>query len=343
MRFGILLLLLGLTVSSEPAWADNPFGLMLWPTSPDDLTLVSARAKGVGVGWLRPPAVFIDRWQIGIPCAICQQPSRAGLDVALTVRNGGRDYAPRQPSYAPLDLERYKQVLSSILESWKPRILVVENEEDNPQFYRGGPTSEENIVAYGRELKTACAVAHAQKIACANGGLSGESAIGLTWLSLLERGTSEDACKFAKHAYYREGDKDAGESLCRYQTPAQIPEDVKTALLRDGDRLLALYKSAPIDMVNLHWYGHDAGVFANVVDVLARASGKPVMSNEIGLWRWDTEPIYVRPLLRAAFAAGVNPAIWFSLETPSTQSLFNEDGSLRQTGREFAHQMSGRK
>lgn len=338
-----LAVLLGLIARTGSAWADNPFGVMLWPSGSDDLSLVAARAKGLGVGWLRPPAVFIDRWRIGIPCPVCVEPARAGLDVVLTVRNGGRDYAPRHPSTAPTDLEGYKRTLASILDSWKPRILVVENEENNPLFYRGGASSAETIAAYGRELTAACGIAHARGIACANGGLSSDAVAALTWLAMLERGTPEAACNFAKRAFSREDARQAGESLCRYQTTAEVPADLKTALLHDGDRLLTLYKSAPIDMVNLHWFGHDATVFVNVADVLSHASGKPVMSNEIGQWRWDADPIYVRPLLRAAFAAGVNPAVWFSIDTPSTLSLFNEDGSLRQTGREFAHQMSGRK
>ena len=336
-------LILGLLLHCRPAWADNPFGVMLWPSSGEDLSLVAAKAKGLGVGWLRPPAVFIDRWQIGAPCPICAQPSRAGLDVALTVRNGGRDYAPRQPSFAPTDLDSYQRSLTSILKSWNPRVLVVENEENNPLFFRGGGMPSDNVAAYGRELTAACSVAHSQGIACANGGLSSDVAAGLTWLSMLEHRSPEAACTFAKRAFYGENHPHTADTLCRYQAPEQVPADVKTALLGDGERLLALYRSAPIDMVNLHWYGHDAGVFANVVAILAHATGKPVMCNELGQWRWDSDPIYVRPLLRAAFAAGVNPVIWFSLDGPATQSLFNEDGSLRQTGKEFAHQMSGRK
>lgn len=338
-----LAIAVGLTVGSAPARADNPFGVMLWPSGNDDLSLVAARAKGLGVGWLRPPAVFVDRWQTGVACPICAEPARTGLDVALTVRNGGRDYAPRHPSSAPADLESYKRTLASILDSWKPRILVVENEENNPQFYRAGSSSADSIDAYGRELTAACGVAHARGIACTNGGLTGDAAAALTWLALLERGVPEIACNFAKRAFSQEDSGQSGESLCRYQTPAEVPADLKTALLHDGDRLLALYRSAPIDMVNLHWFGHDAAVFANEVDVLAHASGKPVMSNELGQRRGDSDAVYVRPLLRAAFAAGLKPAIWFSIDTPSTLSLFNDDGSLRQTGQEFAHQMSGRK
>lgn len=325
------------------AWADNPFGIMLWPNGSGDLSLQAARARGLGVGWFRPPAVFLDRWRPGTLCPACVGPGRAGLNVALTVRNGGRDYEPRRASTAPTDIDGYQRLLASVLDAWKPDILVVENEETNPQFYQAGSSPAELASAYGRELAAACTVAHAKSVACANGGLSGNIAAGLTWLALLDHGPADSACNFAKRAFYDENDKEAGSRLCVYQSLAQVPAPLRASLSQGGDFLLAAYKNAPIDRVNIHWFGHDAGAFANVATVIGQATGKPVMSNEIGQWRWDADPIYVRPLLRAAFAAGVNPAIWFSIDTPATLSLFNEDGSLRPGGIEFAHQMSGRK
>ncbi|MDR3436068.1 hypothetical protein [Telmatospirillum sp.] len=336
-------ILVTLALMAESAMAENPFGIMLWPGSQDDLSLLAARARGLGVAWFRPPAVFLDRWKTGSSCAPCASPARAGLKVALTVRNGGRDYAPRRPSTAPGDPEGYKRTLASVLDVWKPDILVVENEENNPQFYQAGTTGGELAAAYLRELTLACGVAHAKGVACANGGLSGDAAAAITWLALLERGPPETACDFAKRAFYDDANSQTGGKLCIYQTPAQVPAALTASLLREADLLLPVYRSAPIDRVNIHWYGHDAGVFANVASVLSRATGKPVMSNEIGQWRWDADPIFVRPLLRAAFAAGINPAIWFSIDTPATVSLFNEDGSLRPGGKEFTHQMSGRK
>lgn len=341
-RFGAVLLS-AMALGAAPALADNPFGVMLWPTGSDDLSLVAARAKGLGVGWLRPPAVFIDRWQDGLACPVCAEPARAGLEVALTVRNGGRDSSPRRPSSAPTDIDAYKRVLASILSAWKPRILVVENEENNPRFYRAGTTTAENLSAYGRELTAACEVAHAQKIACTNGGLSSDTAAILTWFAMLDRGASDTACGFAKRAFSPPNGGATAETLCQYRSAADVPAEIRRSLLGDGDQLLAFYRSAPIDMINLHWFGRDAAVLANVADMVAHIGGKPVMSNELGQWRWEADPQTVRPLLRAAFAAGVRPAIWFSIDTPSTLSLFEEDGSLRQTGQEFAHQMSGRK
>ena len=336
-------LLLLLAVAAPPAHADNPFGVMLWPAGGEDISLLAARAGGLGVAWYRPPAVFVDGWQPGEPCPTCAALARSGLHLALTVRNGGRDYAPHRPSTPPVDIDAYKRTLASILDAWKADILVVENEENRPWFYAGGTPGIDVSQAYGRELEAACAVAHAHGAACTNGGLSSDAAAAVAWQDYLERGQADLACDFARRAFYTERNPAAGTRLCAYRSVGEVPKEVRAALLHNADRFLAIYQRAPIDAVNFHWYGHDATALAVVADALARATGKPALSNEIGQWRWDAAPANVRPLLRAATAAKLKLAIWYSLDTPNTASLFNQDGSLRQTGQEFAHQMSGRK
>lgn len=339
LSLAFLLLLAGVPA----AHADNPFGITLWPGPGQDLSLLAARASGLGVSWVRPPAVFVDHWQPGQPCRPCEALARTGLHVALTVRHGGEDFALRRPSSPPSDLTAYANALATILDAWKPAVLVVENEENDPSFYTAGGSGGETAAAYGRELAAACAMAHQRGIACANGGLSGASAAALTWLDLLDRGRPDMACSFARRAFYGDGAHPQAARLCTYHTPEEVPQALKADLLRGADLFLAVYRSAPIDAVNLHWYGRDAGALALVADTLARLAGKPVMSNELGLARADANPANVRPLLRAAFAAGIRPAIWFSVDTPYTASLFNPDGTLRPTGSEFARQMSGRK
>jgi hypothetical protein len=339
MRLAALRLIAGavlvLILGGGPCLAENPFGLMLWPAGGADLPLMTARAAGLGVGWYRPPAVFIDRWQAGAPCPECIRSARSGLNIALTVRTTGGD--GRSPSGPPADLESYKKTLGSILDAWKPTLLVVEQEENLPRFYSGSPTD------YTRQLAAACQVSHARGIPCTNGGLSGEAAAALAWLDLLQQARAGQACDFARHAFYAENDPEAGAGLCAYHNAAELPPERRLKLLDGADRLIAVYQAAPVDLVNFHWYGHDAAALASTAHAIARITGKPVMSNEIGQRRWDAESTAIRPLLRAAFAAGLKIAIWFSVDTPSSISLFNPDGSLRQGGREFARQMSGRK
>ena len=340
------LLLFLLTGAAPPARADNPFGVMLWPIAGEDFRLLASRAAGLGVAWFRPPAVFIDRWQPSGPCKGCAGLARSGLGLVLTIRNGGHDSPPHRPSTPPTDYDAFGKTLGNILDSWTPSYLVVENEENVGSFYSGndsGRWDQTTAAAYGHELDIACAVAHSRGIACANGGLSSEAAAAVTWLDLIESGKADRACDFARRAFYTRDDADAGAALCAYRNPSSVPKELRARLLANADLLLPIYRSSQIDAVNFHWYGHDAGALATVADALSRATGKPAMSNEMGQRRWDADPAYVRPLLRAAFAVRLKVAVWFSLDTDDTLSLLNQDGTLRPSGEQFARQMSGRK
>ncbi len=324
--FAFLLLLTGV----RPALADNPFGLMLWPTGGEPLSLLAARTAGIGAAWFRPPAVRADRWRLGGSCPDCAALSHLGLNIVLTVRSDNQ-------VGQPLDEDAYRAILASILDTWKPAVLVIESEENLSPRFAAAPE------LYAARLAAGCALAHARGIACTNGGLSAEAAASLTWLSLLDEGKVAQACEFARAAFYSEGDPQAGAALCGYRASQEVPADLRARMLANADRLIAVYRAAPIDALNFHWCSHDAAALATTADLLSRLSGKPAMSNEIRQRPWDADPAYVRPLLRAAFASRLKVAIWYSLDAPDAVSLFNEDGSLRPGGRAFARQMSGRK
>lgn len=334
----LILLLLALPTLAH---ADNPFGLMLRPAPGQDLALTAARAAALGVAWYRPPTLFIDRWRADTPCEPCRALRRSGLAVALTIRNGGRDSLPRLPSTPPADLAAYGKSVAAILDQWQPAMLVIEDEENRPLRYADSRVAGQwdnggdPAAGYLREVTTACALAHARQILCSNGGLSFEASIGLTWLTLLREGKPELACDYAKRINQPD--------LCRFGKADALPEETRKALLQNADLLLPVYRQAPIDAVNIHWYGADAIALALTIDVLGRLTGKPVMSNEIGQRRTNPSPLLVRPLLRAAMAGRLRLAIWYSVDGNDSLSLFEEDGRLRPAGEEFAHQMSGRK
>ncbi len=322
----ILLLLAGI----PPALANNPFGLMLWPAAGEPLSLLAARAAGLGVAWFRPPAVFIDRWRPGTPCPDCAALRHLGLNIVLTVRSDNRDARA-------VPMQSYKTILASVLDAWNPAVLVIENEENLSPRYSAAPD------LYAIELAAGCALAHARGIACANGGLSADAAASLAWFTLLDDGKPDQACDFARNAFYGEADRQAGASLCAYRASKDVPAAQRARMLAGADRLMPIYRAAPIDVLNFHWHGHDAATLATTANLLSRLSGKPTMSNDIRLRPWDADPMFVRPLLRAAFASQLKVAVWYSLDTAGSVSLFNDDGSLRPTGAAFARQMSGRK
>jgi hypothetical protein len=314
------------------ARADNPFGLMLWPAPGQDLALTAARAAALGVAWYRPPALFLDRWRDDADCPSCRALERSGLRLAVTIRNGGRDSLPRRPSRPPDDLAAFARTVGAVLDKWKPAMLVVEDEENQPQRY-DWETSPDPALAYRRELEAACSAAHARRVSCANGGLSFDATAALTWATLSRDGRADMACDYARRVLPN------GPALCASKSERDLP----AGQLERAERLLAVYRAAPIDAINIHWHGGDAVAFAQSIDVLSRLAGKPVMSNEIALSRADPDPAHVRPLMRAAMAGHMLIAIWFSVDGADSLSLFDENGRLRPAGEEFAHHMSGRK
>lgn len=325
----LALMAAGATAGITPAWANNPFGVMLWPSGAEDMDLLLARAKGLGVAWYRPPAVFVDHW-VGT-CPTCAVYARARLNIALTVRASGD---ARHPSKPPAAMQAYSAALESILDQWKPDLLVIEHEEDNPAFYQDPNPA---FSGYASQLDMGCALAHKRKLACTNGGLSMASALLLTWHGFFDRNQPDQACDFARRAL-----PDDADTLCTVRAANGLPDDIRKRLA-PGKALINLYKMFPLDVVNFHWSSNDARTLTEVADYLARATGKQVGSNEISQHRWDGDSTKVRPLLRAMFAARMPVAIWFSIDTPTTASLFEPDGRLRPSGWEFQRQMSGRK
>jgi len=322
---------------SHPARAENPYGVMMWPVAGfQDFSVALARSAGLGVAWFRPTNVYIDRLPKSGACSECTALLRSPLRLALTVRNAP---GAGRPSTPPSDMEDYKRRLGTILDLWKPQLLVVEQEEDLPATYSALDVSK----AYAQQLEAACQVAHARSILCTNGGLSYEATSVLIWLAFADRGKMEQACAYARGTLYQKGRPDAGAILCPKGGQILIDSKARSDQLALARKLLDVYKKSPIDAVNFHWYGHDAGTLSETVDMLKRLTSKPVLSNEMGQRPWDAEPGRVRALLRAAFASQMVTAIWLSMDTQNTVSLFDEDGSLRPAGKEFAHQMSGRK
>ena len=319
-----------LALSPRLALADNPFGVMLFPNPGEDFSLVLARARGLGVAWFRPPTVALGLVDPASPCRSCAVYLRSGLKLAVTVRNTD-DPTLSAPSRPPANPASFAARIQSVLAAWRPALLVVESDENAPAFYQG------NAEAYLAELETACELAHKTGALCANGGITGTAAAALAWLDLLGRGQADRACDFAKRALPGES------SLCAYRKPAEVPAAIRERLLGDAGQLVTGYRTAPIDFVNFHWFGPDSLAFAETAEALGRLVGKPVMTNELGQRPGHADPAGVRPLLRAVVAEGVRVAIWYSVDTASSVSLFGRDGGLRPGGWEFQRQMAGLK
>jgi hypothetical protein len=156
-RYVLILLFL----LSPAAYADNPFGLMLRPAPGQDLSITAAQSAALGGAWYRPPTLFVDRWHEG-SCPACRALERSGLLLAVTIRNGGGDRLNRRPAIPPADIDAFGKNVESIIEHWKPAMLVIEDEENNAARYADGQVAgvwdsgSGTALGYGRELDRAC-------------------------------------------------------------------------------------------------------------------------------------------------------------------------------------------
>ena len=101
----------------------------------------------------------------------------------------------KQPVPFPTDLEAYSKTFTSILDKYKPELVVVENEEDNP-FYHSGSADD-----YINELKTAITICHSKGLKVTNGGLTVREVMLLAFDDLMRSGKKQEAYDFASRAF----------------------------------------------------------------------------------------------------------------------------------------------
>ncbi len=196
----------------------------------------------------------------------------------------------------------------------RPALLVVENEENSALFYRGTPEE------YGAELRAACQVAHARGVPCTNGGLVSVLVALLVYDGYRAAGQTARAETFAARAFtpaqrQRLGGPQAQEQLAR------------------GRALLAQYRAAGADFLNIHWYVPDPQALREAVTFLRERVGLPIVTNEIG--QHDDNPQTTTALLEAVADLGLPFAVWFSIDAAQARALMDPDGTLRPTGEAF--------
>jgi hypothetical protein len=285
----------------------NPFGLML----PSQLVRSSQGmhiAKALGAVYLRPSAIFLDEWNG--TCAECDIALKAGLQLVLTVRNNGR----RQATSPPSDLAAYQRTLSQVLDTYRPAVLVVENEENSALFYSGTPEE------YAAQLRAACEVAHQKGIPCTNGGPVSLLAALLVYDHYLKSGQTTAAQSFADRAF-----------TPKERQLLNSPKAQKQ--IRKGKALLASYRAAGADYVNFHWYIADTRALEESVAYLKSQTDLPVITNEIG--QHSDDPNHTTAIMGKVVELGLPIAVWFSVDALKARALVNPAGSLRPTGEAF--------
>ncbi|WP_038049756.1 glycoside hydrolase family protein, partial [Thermoanaerobaculum aquaticum] len=288
------------------AHGQNPFGVML-PSqlvrSPGGISV----AKTLGAVSLRPTSVFLEQWDG--TCRECDLALEAGLQLVLTVRHSGP-----LPTAPPRDLGAYQRTLGQVLDTYRPLVLAVENEENSALFYTGTPEE------YAAELQAACQVAHERGIPCTNGGLVSMLVALLVYDHYRTGGQLAEAEDFAARAFTPEE---------RQQLDSRQAQEQ----LQKGKALLASYRAAGADYVNFHWYIADPRAFAEAVAFLKAQTGLPVITNEVG--QTTDDPNQTTAVMGKIVELGIPIAVWFGMDGPKARGLVDVDGSLRPTGEAF--------
>lgn len=303
-------------VRSAGAASANPFGVMV---GGGGLTMRSRVevAKRLGVAYVRPWDLTLSDW--GGFHQDTEAFQEAGFAIVLTVRNSGDRGPSGAPSKPPLDLARYEARLGSVLDKYKPALVSIEDEESSPSRFAGTPEQ------YAELLRAACAAAHARGVRCTNGGLPSKVVALLVAEQLRAQGQVDRADAFVERA--------TSEAERRELRGPGGRERAARAVER-GRALLAGYAGAKADFVNLHWDIPDAAAFEEAARHLSRATGLPVVSNELGQPTSDDDE--VTAMLAAARRLGMPFVVWSSMDGNDRRGLQNPDGSLRGNGRAFA-------
>jgi hypothetical protein len=192
------------------------------------------------------------------------------------------------------DSTNYRNFLRDVLDSISsapPALVVVENEETNPGYYKDTTITDFN--KYLKLLKGAIEECHARSIKITDGGLISGSVIPLVWDWLTSRHSGDTALTngFARKA------------LAPTKATALLNGSY-ASLISLGKTVMDEYATTSIDYINLHWYepvilvqwldandgssvGIDKtaivpGVFDSVVAYLDSKFMVPILSNETG-------------------------------------------------------------
>lgn len=312
------------------------FGVMVAKTSgqniPPEKQIVVARA--LGVNYIRG-RIDIKAWNGSNPAYDAYTGS--GLKVVLNINYGvPRDaMGEKDPVPFPADMAAYKKSLNAILDRYKPEVVVIENEEDNPGYHAGSADD------YINELKTGIEVAHSKGLKVTNGGITVREVSLIVYDDYMQRGEKQKAKDFAQRAFpdvYLQRLNNLNNPMVKRQ-------------LEFGRKIIAAYKTLDLDYVNFHWYepvkargaagagmnetDFDPATFTEVATFLKKATGKPVMSNEFGVF--NSSGKMVKNLLQTVADADLSYAIFYSADggTGKAVALQNAGGDLRESGKAF--------
>ena len=258
-----------------------------------------------------------------------------GFQVLTTATNGAFPAAP------PTDLADYQARLARELAAHPTPLVSIENEPTADRYYTGTPAD------YLAELAAAVPVAHARGAKISDGGLVSAGVQLATWNDLWTHSGCAAADHYAAIAF--PASRIGGEVIsdvpsCADPNRTILGSNPKALqVMNDTNALIAGFRSIPIDYVNFHWYQSTPEAMKTTVEFLRRATGKQVITNEIG--QFDDSPDTARGLLDMTAQLHMSWVVWFASDGSGAVGMFNSDGTIRSNGlafRDFVQRCDGR-
>lgn len=301
----------------ETAIGQNPFGVMVGSPLTMSVDTKMKIASTLGALYYRPTtALFLDN--LKVQCRECLAATQNGFRLILTVRNGGGRGTPSNP---PTNEKTYLDSLSIVLDTYKPTILAVENEENSMELFYSGTPSE-----YHRELSIACNLAHNKNIKCTNGGFVSSLVIGLIYEDYVQKGQQQQADTFLNMAL-------TPDKISEFESQS---EKISLQLSR-GKELLSGLKQSGADYVNFHWYSDSPEALKEAKTYMESMTGLPAISNEMGQQQ-NTDPTQVTAIMQKVVDLKMPIAVWYSIDTLThgqAKALTDRNGNLRENGVAF--------
>jgi hypothetical protein len=258
-----------------------------------------------------------------------------GFQVLTTATNGAFPAAP------PTDLADYQALLARELAAHPTPLVSIENEPTADRYYTGTPAD------YLAELAAAVPVAHAHGAKISDGGLVSAGVQLATWNDLWTHSGCAAADHYAAIAF--PASRIGGEVIsdvpsCADPNRRILGSNPKAQqVMNDTNALIAGFRSIPIDYVNFHWYQSTPEAMKATIEFLRRATGKQVITNEIG--QFDDSPDTARGLLDMTAQLHLPWVVWFASDGSGAVGMFNSEGTIRSSGlafRDFVQRCDGR-
>ena len=267
---------------------------------------------------------FVARLDVAPNSRIAQAQAQ-GFQILTTATNGAFPAAP------PPDLGDFQARLARELAAHPTPLVSIENEPTADRYYSGTPAQ------YVAELAAAVPVAHAQGVKVSDGGLVSAGVQLATWYDLWTRSGCAAADHYAAIAF--PASRIGGEVISDVPSCADPNRPILGSnpralqVMNDTLALIAGFRGIGIDYVNFHWYQSTPEAMRTTIEYLRRATGKQVITNEIG--QFDDSPETLRALLSMTAELHVPWVVWFASDGSGAVGLFNADGSMRPNGVAF--------